>query len=223
MTPFLSILQEISSTKINKFPTKIQLVYIIKKRNSIGVLNSVLPLLTNQNTNNFYLQLKAYVTQETQSGTTVSELIHEFSQVETVNFDTERISYSPNGYGSSLLMAVIVGCSSILFFAFLIIFSHIFLPQPKKASSIEKTASSLVDLVLICAFVLSIISSLLVLLVLRLKHSRKQHPSMAVKNKGNEMQASSFQSHRNLDEHEIHFGARPDLHGTFIMIFTPLI
>ncbi|XP_071696322.1 ferric reduction oxidase 8, mitochondrial [Rutidosis leptorrhynchoides] len=215
VTPFLSILQEISSTKNKTFPTKIQLVYITKKRNSIGILNSIVPFLTNEDPNMMYLKLKTFVTQETQSGTSVGDLIHEFSQVETVNFDKERISYALNGNGSSLLMAVIVLCSSVLFFAFLIIFSHVFLPQPKKASLKEKTASSLVDLVLIFAFILSISSSVLVLLVSRLKRLGKEYSGMALNHKENVTHASPFQSNRNLDEHEIHFGARPDFHDIF--------
>ncbi|PWA46087.1 ferric reduction oxidase 8 [Artemisia annua] len=219
VTPFLSILQEISSAQNRgrkNFPTKTQLVYITKKRNSIGILNSVLPLLTNKKANEFNLKLKTYVTQETQSGATLSELIREYSQVEIVNFDTGRISYSPNGYGSSLLMAAIVGFSSILFFVLVIIISHAFLPQPKKASSKEKNASSLVDLILICAFALSIISSIIVLLFWRSKDLRKQKPPMALKHKGKEMQANSVQSYENLDEHELYFGARPDFHDIFL-------
>ncbi|KVH98909.1 FAD-binding 8 [Cynara cardunculus var. scolymus] len=220
VTPFLSILQEISSAQNHgrkNFPTKIQLIYITKKRNSIGILNSVLPLLANKNTKDFHLKLKIYVTQEVQPGATISELINEFSQVETVNFHTECTSYSPYGHESSLLMAATVGFSSILFFVFLIIFNHIFLPQPqtKKASSKEKTPSSYVDLVLICAFTLSIISTTLVFLVLRLKHLKKQQPPMAIKHNGREMQASSFQSNRNVDEHEVNFGARPDFKDIF--------
>lgn len=225
MTPFLSILQEISSAQNHgrkNFPTKIQLVYITKIRNNIGILNSVLPLLTNKNTKEFNLKLKTYVTQETHSGATVSELIREFSQVETINFDTGKISYSPNGCGSSLLMAAIVGFSSILFFGFLIIFSNVFLPQPKKASSKEKYVSSSVDLILICAFVLSIVISTIVFLVLRSKDLKKQHPLMAFNHRGKEMQAGSFQS-KGLDEHEVHFGARPDFHGIyFFSVFLSL-
>ncbi|KAJ9567883.1 hypothetical protein OSB04_003849 [Centaurea solstitialis] len=186
VTPFLSILQEISAAQNHgrkSFPTKIQLIYIIKKRNSIGILNSILPLLANKNTKEFHLKLKIYVTQEAQSGATISELISEFSQVETVHFDT----------------------------------NHIFLPQlkTKKASSKEKTPSSYVDLVLICAFTLSIISTTLVFLVLRLKHLRKQQPPLAVKHNGREIQANLFQSNRNVDEHEVNFGARPNFQDIF--------
>lgn len=218
VTPFLSILQEISSAQNHgrkNFPTKIQLIYITKKRNSISILNSVLPLLANKNTKEFHLKLKIYVTQEAESGATISKLISEFSKVETVNFDTGSTSYSPNGHESSLLMAATLGFSSILFFGFLIIFSHVFLPGSKKASSKEKNPSSYVDLVLICAFTLSIISTTLVFLVLRLKHLRKQQPPMAVKDNVREMQASSFQSNRNVDEHEVNFGARPDFKDIF--------
>ncbi|KAK9080522.1 hypothetical protein SSX86_000280 [Deinandra increscens subsp. villosa] len=214
VTPFLSILQEISSA-MNRFPTKIQLVYIMKKSSSISILNSVLPLLTNKNTKEFNLKLKIYVTQETQSGATISETIHKFSQVETVHFETGRVTYSPNGHGSSLLKAAIIGFTSLLFFVLLITFSHVFLPRPKKGSAKEKNASSLVNLILIFAFFLSIIISVMVFSVLRVKGLRKHHEVMEVKYKGKEMQASSLQSNRNLDEHELHFGARPNFNDIF--------
>ncbi|KAI7727610.1 hypothetical protein M8C21_012990 [Ambrosia artemisiifolia] len=215
VTPFLSILQEISSARRNSFPTKIQLVYIMKKSNSISILNSVLPLLTSKNTNEFNLKLKIYVTQETQSGTTLSEMIREFSQVQTVNFETGSTSYSPNGNGSSVTKAAIIGFTSFLFFVLLVTFSHIFLPQPKKASLKEKNASSLVDLIVIFAFFLSIIISIVVFSILRSKSLRKQNQLMEFKHKGKEMQANSLQSDRNLDDHELHFGARPDFHDIF--------
>lgn len=219
VTPFLSILQEISSAQNHgkkNYPTNIQLVYITKKRNSIGMLNSILPLLSNKNTKEFRLKLKVFVTQEPKSSTTLSELINEFSQVETVDFDTGRISYSPNGYGSSLFMATIIGLSSILFLVFLIILSHVFLPQPKKPSSKEKTQtpSSFVDLVLTCSFILSILIVTTMSLVLKLKHLKKQPLLMGINHEGKEMQPNSFQS-RNLDDHELHFGARPEFQEIF--------
>nr|XP_043605973.1 ferric reduction oxidase 8, mitochondrial [Erigeron canadensis] len=214
VTPFLSILQETFSVHRKNFPTKVQLVHIMKKRTSVGLLYSLLPLLTNKSTNEFELKVKAYVTQETQSGATISELIYEFSQVETVSFDIGNISYSPNGHGSSLSMAAIVGFSSILLFVLIVTFSNVFLPRPKKASSKEKNISSVVDLILIFSFVLSIIISVIVFLVLRLKHLKKQHPSMAFKHKEEELQASSIQS-RNFDGHELHFGSRPDFYDIF--------
>ncbi|XP_076916324.1 ferric reduction oxidase 8, mitochondrial-like [Bidens hawaiensis] len=214
VTPFLSILQEISSTKRNNFPTKIQLVYIMKKSNNISILNSILPLLTNKKSKEFNLKLKVYVTQETQSGATIGDMIREFSQVETVNFETERISYSPNGHGSPILKAVIIGFTSLLFFVLLVTFSHVFLPWPKKGSTKEKNASSFVDLIVMLAFILSIVVGVMVYSVLRLKSLRKQH-LMDFKNKGKEMNASSLQSNRNLDEHEVHFGARPNFHDIF--------
>lgn len=215
VTPFLSILQEISSTKRNNFPTKIQLVYIMKKSNNISILNSILPLLTNKNSKEFNLKSKVYVTQETQSGATFGDMIREFSQVETVNFETECISYSPNGHGSPILKAVVIGFTSLLFFVLLVTFSHVFLPWPKKGSTKEKNASSFIDLIVMLAFFLSIIIGVMVYSVLRLKGLRKQQHLMEFKNKGKEMNASSLQSNRNLDEHEVHFGARPNFHGMF--------
>ncbi|MFS7940046.1 putative ferric-chelate reductase (NADH) [Helianthus anomalus] len=215
VTPFLSILQEISSSSRNNFPTKIQLVYIMKKSNSISILNSVLPLLTSKNTKEFNFKLKIYVTQETQSGTTLNEMIREFSQVQTINFETGSTSYAPNGYGSSVMKAAIIGFTSFLFLVLLVTFSNVFLPRPKKASSKEKNASSLVDLILTFAFFLSIVISIIVFSIMRSKSLRKQNQLTEFKHKGKEMQASSLQSNRNLDDHELHFGARPNFHDIF--------
>ncbi|KAL8244044.1 hypothetical protein R6Q59_010302 [Mikania micrantha] len=210
VTPFLSILQEISSARRKTFPTKIQLVYIMKKSNSISILNPIVPLLTNTSTKEFNLKLKIYVTQETQSSATISETIH---QVETVHFETGHVTCSPNGYGSPLLKASIIGFTSFLFFLLSVTFSHVFLPWPKKASAKQKNTSSFVDLIIIFAFFLSIIIiSILVFSVFRFKSLKKQHRLM---DHGKEMRASSFQSNPNLDEHELHFGARPDFHDIF--------
>lgn len=217
VTPFLSILQEIASAQSrdrNNLPSRIQLIYTVKKCQDVCLLNPVMPLLLGKNAERLHLKLKVFVTQESQSGVTVGELLREFSQVQTVNFDTNCSSYATYGLESLFWMAAIVGLSSILFLFFLGLFNHIFLPHAKKTSK-QKNPSSETDLLLACSFILALIFSTFVAVFLRRRKLGKALPSLDIEKQGRAMKLSSIQSHRSLEEHEIHFGGRPNLEDIF--------
>lgn len=176
----------------NQFPSRIQLIFIMKKSQDVCLLNSISHLILDQSAEQFHLELKVFVTQEKQSDTTIRELLNEYTQVETVDFGTSNSSYAIHGLESFLVMAAIAGLSSIVFLAFLICFSHIFIPNQKvKASkaSEEKSPSWVADLIIFSSFVIAITCSSLVALVVRwrkLKKETRQFPKN-VSNPGNQV------------------------------------
>ncbi|KAK9278533.1 hypothetical protein L1049_028102 [Liquidambar formosana] len=212
ITPFLSILQEFASAQgssSNRFPTRMQLVYVMKKSQDISILNPISSLLLNQPAKQCQLKLKVFVTQEERSGVTIRELMDEFSEVQTINFDANCSNYAIHGLPSLLWMAATAGFGSIMFLVFLCFFNHAFLPSEKKASK-QKTPSSITDLLLICSFAMALISSTSLAIFLRWRQLRKEIPSVPHK-QGKSKEPSSTETRGALEEHEIHFGGRPNL------------
>ncbi|KAA8542227.1 hypothetical protein F0562_023379 [Nyssa sinensis] len=216
ITPFLSILREIESAQSSGrkgFPSKIQLVYAAKKSQDICLLNLILPLLLKQKGEQLHLKVKVFVTQEKRSGATIRELLNEFSQVETVNFDTKCSNFATHGLESLRWRAAIAGFSSILFLVLLSCFNRAFLPTAKTGSK-ENKPSSETDLLLICSFTIAIICSTLVAVILRRRNLREGIPPISEK-QSEKMKPSSVEINGALEEHEIHFGGRPNFQDIF--------
>ncbi|CAB4280702.1 unnamed protein product [Prunus armeniaca] len=216
ITPFLSIIQELASSQnsgINKFLPRMQLIYVVKKSQDICLLNSISPLIFGQPAEKCLLKVKVFVTQEEQSDATVRQLLNEFSEVQTVNFGTKFLNFSISGLENSLWMAAIAGISSFLFLIFLIMFNHIFVPSQKNPTK-EKTPSWVVDLLIISSFILALICSIFVALVIRWRRLKKQMlPTLQKQSKA--LEKGSTQASDALDEHEIHFGGRPNFEDIF--------
>ncbi|ONI08237.1 hypothetical protein PRUPE_5G166400 [Prunus persica] len=216
ITPFLSIIQELASSQnsgINKFLPRMQLIYVVKKSQDICLLNSISPLIFGQLAEKCLLKVKVFVTQEEQSDATVRELLNEFSEVQTVNYGTKFLNFSISGLENSLWMAAIAGISSILFLIFLIMFNHIFVPSQKNPTK-EKTPSWVVDLLIISSFILALICSIFVALVIRWRRLKKQIlPTLQEQSKA--LEKGSTQASDALEEHEIHFGGRPNFEDIF--------
>ncbi|KAB1215662.1 Ferric reduction oxidase 8, mitochondrial [Morella rubra] len=216
ITPFLSILQEISSAQNSPkyaFPTRVQLIYVIKKSQDICLLNSISSLLQNQSTERWHLKLKVFVTQEVQAGPTARELIIDSSQVQTVNFSKTSSNYAIYGLESLPCIAALAGFTSIVFLIFLISFNHIFTPSQKKATKPpkDKTPSWVTDLLLFSSFLIALLCSTSVAIILRWR--RVKHYTSAVSQK--QKKAMDIESRSTLEEHEIHFGGRPDFQDIF--------
>lgn len=221
ITPFLSILQELDSAQNSgryKFLPRMQLIFAVKKAQDICLLNSISPLIFNQPAEKCHLKVKVYVTQEEQSGVTVRRVLaYESSRVQTTNFGIKSSSYAITGLESSLWMATIAGISSILFLIFLIIFNHIFIPSQKKATE-GKTPSSVVDLLIICSFFAAIMCIIFLGLIIRWRRLKKQNPPVLQK-QGKALETSPTEARDDLEEHEIHFGGRPNFEGTYCIPF----
>lgn len=193
----------------------------MKKCQDISLLNAVVPLLRDQKGEQLHVKLKVFITQEVQSGATVRELITEFSQLQTVNFDTKGLSYAICGPESLLCMATITGVSSIVFLFFLSFFNHFFL-RPARKPSKQKGPTSVTDLLLMCSFIISLICCTLLAVILRWRKLRKERSPISEKqDKG--MRRSSTETNRALEEHDIHFGRRPDFQGTISTLYLPFL
>ncbi|KAM3319162.1 ferric reduction oxidase 8, mitochondrial [Capsicum chacoense] len=211
VTPFLSILQEIASTRSNKnvLPLKIQLVYTIKNSQGICLLDPVLRHVFNAEQR--YLQLKVFVTREHQSSRSLREVLNEVSEIQNIQFVNKGPCYAIHGLENLRWMSAFLLVASVVFLAFLIISNHVFIKTDKKSSE-PKTATSVVDILLICSFALALISSTLVATMWRWKRLREEIPSFSEK----ESKAmKSIEANKGFDQHEIHYGARPNFKDIF--------
>ncbi|XAR50232.1 Ferric-chelate reductase (NADH) [Bertholletia excelsa] len=136
ITPLLSILHEIDSIRnssIGRFPAQVQLIYVVKKSQDICLLDSVLPLLLNQASEQFHPKVKVL----------------------------QYSNYAPQKIGNSLFVAAIVGFSSTMFIILLSCFNRAYLHTGKKKASIQKHPSSVIDIFLLCSFAVAIMSGAL--------------------------------------------------------------
>ncbi|KAK4362513.1 hypothetical protein RND71_017754 [Anisodus tanguticus] len=108
-------------------------------------------------------------------------------------------------------MSVLLLLASVVFLAFLIISNHVFIKLDMKSSE-QKTATSVVDILLVCSCALALISSTLMATIWRWKRLRQEIPPFSEK----ESKAMKpTEANRGFDQHEIHFGARPNFQDIF--------
>ncbi|KAG5230209.1 ferric reductase transmembrane component family protein [Salix suchowensis] len=230
ITPFLSILKEIASVNSGRyrFPTRVQLIYVVKKSQDICLLNSVSSLLLNQPSTQLSLKLKVYVTKEERSNATVRGLVNDLSLARTVNFSTKCSNYAVHGPESYISMAAMAALSSIKFIVSLIFFNHIFLsdekksganekmviPSEKKAAK-EKTPSSVADLLLLASFIIALACNTFLAAILRWRRLKKDIPPVSPKQGKATDLHGSVETKSAVEEHELHFGERPNFQDIF--------
>ncbi|XVF49310.1 hypothetical protein PTKIN_Ptkin04bG0001100 [Pterospermum kingtungense] len=232
ITPFLSILHEINAAGQDRcryrLPSTIQLIYIVKKSQDISLLKSVSSLLQNHPSQKWNLKLKVFVTQEKQSGATAAEILNETSQVQTVQFGTKGPIYAIHGPESLFWIAALAGITSIVFLVFLIIFNHIFVPSEKrsvhssklvvsstKKAPQEKSPSWVADVLIIVSFIMSLACTTLIATILRWRRLKKEIPPLVPSMEENLKEPSSVETTGVVEEHEVHFGGRPNLEDVF--------
>lgn len=217
ITPFLSILQEISSARANgrhKLPSRIQLIYAVKKSIDISLLGPVFYQLPDLE-KSCHLKLEVFVTQEIQSGDkTLREVLDEVSQIQTINFPTASSSYATYVVENLYWMAAIVGISTVVFLVSLTFFNHFFFLHPSVKPSKQKIPSSITDLFLLCSFASAITCGILVAAIARWRRLRKELPSFSGLQTEARIPTSSQEMVKVPQEHEIHFGRRPNFKGT---------
>lgn len=216
ITPFLSIVLEIASAEHssrNRLPTRIQLIYAVKKSQDICLLKPISSLLQRQESERLHLKLEIFVTQEVQEGASVKELLSDSSQFQTVHFSSECANYAINGLESLLHIAALAGLCCIVFVVFLIWFNHVFAPLPKKTSKPfkEKTPSWVADLLILFSFVIALICSSLVAILMRCRRLKKEIAPVPLK----QGKATDVETGSAIEEHELHFGGRPNFHDIF--------
>ncbi|KAK4438562.1 Ferric reduction oxidase 8, mitochondrial [Sesamum alatum] len=212
ITPFVSIVREISSNYSRSgYPDRIQLIYTVRKSQDVCLLDPILPQLLN--VEQFHIKLKVFVTRENQTGTTLREALNEIPETRTTYFSTTCTSYATYGPERLLWMAAIATGSSIIFLLLLVCFNHFVNPPAKKRSE-QKNSSSQVDLLLLCSFAIAITCGTLIAITIRWKRVKKELQLFTNKQSKTTKQ-SSVQASRDLHEHEIHFGGRPNFRDIF--------
>lgn len=193
-----------------------QLIFVVKKSEDICLLNSISSLLQNQSSEGLHLKLKIFVTQEVQTGQTVRELLSDSSQLQTVHLSTKSSNYAVYGLESFLSIAALAGFCCIVFLVFLICFNHIFVPSQKKSSKVskEKTPSWVVDLLLLSSFLIALTCSSLVAIILRRRRVKNENIPPISQKPGKALDRETGSA---FEEHEIHFGGRPDFHGSLFV------
>ncbi|KAF5175995.1 Ferric reduction oxidase 8 protein [Thalictrum thalictroides] len=215
LTPFLSILQEIGSAENSTksaLPTRVQLIYAMKKSQDINLLKSILHILLKQSMNQLQLKVRIYVTQEKGADTTMREWLQEMPKVQTVNFDSKSLNYTTSGIESFLRMAAVAGLSSKIFLLALVCLNHMFHQQ--KGSSDKKNPSWVTDLILICSFSIATICSTLAIAILRMRKMNKDI-SPVYQNNSKDTEQNNIEASGTLEEHEVFYGQRPDFEDIF--------
>lgn len=216
VTPFLSILREISTSNgRNGYPDRIQLIYTIKKSQDVCLLDPILPQLLN--IGQYHIKLKVFVTRENQIGVTLREVFNDTPETRITNFSATCTCYATYGCERVLWVAVITFISSIKFLMSLVGFNYFVIPPAKKPLG-QKSSSSKIDLLLMCSFAIAIVSSALTAIMIRWKMLKKE-PQLFSDKQSKALKQSSLDASRDLDEHEIHFGGRPNFRGSISLIF----
>uniref|UniRef100_A0A7C9APM8 Ferric-chelate reductase (NADH) n=1 Tax=Opuntia streptacantha TaxID=393608 RepID=A0A7C9APM8_OPUST len=220
ITPILSILQEIASSSRSglqmRFPSEIQLIYVTKKSQDISLLSSMSNLVLDHSSKFCNLKMRVFVTQEAKgsAGVGMTELLREFSTMQTIPFEPKTSSYIL-GPENPLWMASITGFASVVFLACLCFFNHFLFPAGKKPSK-QRVPSTIVDVFLLCSFLIALGCAAIVAIVVRWRNSREAIPS--TRDKGDQGEEfGSMEQTSTLKEHEIHYGARPDFSGTHFL------
>ncbi|XP_068652314.1 ferric reduction oxidase 8, mitochondrial-like [Aristolochia californica] len=208
ITPFLSILQEVSarnSNNKNMLGTRVQLIYVMKKCQDLSMLSSVIPLVLNKSDGQNYIKLQAYVTQEENSGSTVRELLQDLSPGKTIFFDIRSSDYTMASPESFVLMAIITGISLVIFILSCGCLYHGFLSH-EKGNTKKKNPSWVSDLLLITILVI----------FLRWRKRKKEVDNVPLKQT---KQTTGFQfmeaQDSSIEEHEIYFKQRPNFQDVF--------
>ncbi|KAG9446488.1 hypothetical protein H6P81_012616 [Aristolochia fimbriata] len=223
ITPFLSILQEVSarnSNKKNMMGTRVQLIYVEKKSKDLIMLSSVVPLFLNKSEGQNFIKLQAFVTQEENSGSTLRELLHDLLPGKTLFFDTKSSRYTmatPEGF---ILLAIITGISLVIFIISIGVLYHGFLGEDKKDPK-KKRPSWISDLLLISSSLITIACATITGTFLRWTRRKNEIDRVPLK-QTEEITGTQFTEaqDRSTEEHEINFKQRPNFQDVFSKIQT---
>ncbi|KAI3942578.1 hypothetical protein MKW92_007409 [Papaver armeniacum] len=216
ITPLLSILRELASTEIktkSTLPSRIQLIYAVKKSEDINLLIPVSHILLTQPLGQTSLEVKIFITQDNRPIKTVRELLNDQSKVQTVNFDWKAFDNTVSGSENLPWFAALAGFSSIVFLVTLVFLNHAFIRSNVKGSE-KKNPSWITDLLLICSFLIAIICGALATATVKRRTPKKDLPLVAMR-KCDHMELGPTVPKDILDSHEIRYGERPNFDDIF--------
>lgn len=210
----MSILQDIASRNgaMERSPTKVHLIYAVKKVQDLSMLALISPLLLTHSAELGNLHLKLFVTEEDGPPFTAEKMLQDQSRVKTITMNKA----SPEGTAvptpeGLLWKAAITALSLLLFLASLIILTHLFVHQEKKSSK-KKNPSWIGDLLLLCS--LAIAASCCTVATVLSRWRNSVDDSQELSHKHHELaEMLPDKVHGALQKHEIYFGCRPNLGG----------
>lgn len=148
-----------------------------------------------------------------------------------VHFGLKGPIYSIHGPQSLYWTAALAGIASITFLVFLICFNYIFVPSGKNTSGHhssklavsskmkapkENSPSWVADILIISSFIISLACPSLVAIVLRWRRLKKEEVPLVSSKEEKVQQLSSIETKGVVEEeHEVHFGGRPNLEDEF--------
>ncbi|URE12420.1 ferric reduction oxidase 8 [Musa troglodytarum] len=212
ISPLMSILQDIASRNggMERSPTKVHLIYAVKKVQDLSMLALISPLLLTHSAELGNLHLKLFVTEEDGPPFTAEKMLQDLSRVKTITMNKA----SPEGTAvptpeGLLWKAAMTALSLLLFLASLIILTHLFVHQEKKSSK-KKNPSWIGDLLLLCSFAIAASCCTVATVLSRWRKSVDDSPELSYKHHElAEMLPDKVQGA--LQKHEIYFGCRPNL------------
>ncbi|CAD5179643.1 unnamed protein product [Musa acuminata subsp. malaccensis] len=212
ISPLMSILQDIASRNgaMERSPTKVHLIYAVKKVQDLSMLALISPLLLTHSAELGNLHLKLFVTEEDGPPFTAEKMLQDLSRVKTITMNKA----SPEGTAVPTpeglpWKAAITALSLLLFLASLIILTHLFVHQEKKSSK-KKNPSWIGDLLLLCS--LAIAASCCTVATVLSRWRKSVDDSQELSHKHHELaEMLPDKVHGALQTHEIYFGCRPNL------------
>lgn len=220
ISPFLSILEDIASRNdaMDRKPTKVQLIYAVKKVQDLSMLALISPLLLNQSAELGNLKLKIFVTQEDVPQVTVDRILQDLSKVKTITFGKASSKDAVPMAEGLLWKAMITAFCFVVFLASLILLSLIFLPKGKKSSK-ENNPSWVGDLFVLCSITIAASCCTMTTVLSRWRRPKSGgQPCPHKKETCAEMPSAKL--HEVVEKHEISYGSRPNLAG---YAFSPLV
>ncbi|CAN1294295.1 Ferric reduction oxidase 8, mitochondrial [Linum perenne] len=228
ITPFLSILKEVASSK---FPTQVELVFVTKSARDMSLLSSISSLLFQPSSSRrlMNLKLKAFVTRESKGGNVmVKALVNDCHMVRRVNFSSNerssKLLHAAQGLESRVWMAAVLAFASKLFILLLICFNHAFATTPGKKNEMKKmtvveieddhnkaTPSTIIDMILLSCLAIMLTLSCFVGVIVRWRRVKQRETAGFYDSNLDAKEKQGAIEEGREEHHEVHFGRRPNL------------
>ncbi|KAK8959895.1 hypothetical protein KSP40_PGU006700 [Platanthera guangdongensis] len=217
IAPFISILQDAFGRDriLNPFPTRVLLIYIVKKSHDLSMLTPISTLLLDQTppiTQNLQLKLKIYVTQEQKSRLSARELINLMTQSKPFilkPIPSGDIMPVPEGLMWNFTITIL---ASAVFLISILCLTRAFIHEGKKPYK-DKTPSWVSDLLLICSLAITTTIIIMATIISGWLPSPDNYSKFSRKNRNRNtaIEANFPAAQAMQQEHEISFGSRPIL------------
>jgi ferric-chelate reductase len=226
ITPFMSILNEISSknSNTNWHPTNTVLVYCAKRVQDVSMLIPILPILHEPTSELTNFKLEIFVTQEQGLPISALEILTKPHQVIKMMPSTRNRSTVGIAQEGLIWRAIIAALTFVIFIMSLVFLSDIFVHKVSGKSSRKNNPSWINDLLIFSAFVISMGSSAVATTTFtQRKLITDSRESQITKNVMREPRVVAAKKNDFHIEPKIYFGRRPNLSGKAFSFFSTFI